>query len=96
MKHFYGTIPQTPLEAITANLRAKSQDGEILAFMTRQGGNWTAWGLKTIFRDWEITSIRRSLFNLENKSKVIEQVGFVPGPKGHKIGQYRAIKTTLF
>lgn len=101
MSRFYETIPQTAQEAISANSKALSQEQEILAFMTENPHNYTAWDLQRHLaivngHDYEITSIRRGLWNLENKSKVIEQVGFVPGPKGHKIGQYRAIKTTLF
>lgn len=95
---FYHTIPQDDKEKIESEKTARNQEDKIYSFMVNKGGVWTAWQLKERFPSLEITSIRRALWNLENRDKTIEQDGWQePGPKGVKVGKYKAIfKSTLF
>ena len=88
--HFYRTTPMTPSEANKAESGAVSQEGKILKHLRDTGKELTAWQLKDVFPTFEITSIRRSLFNLEMKACEIEQTGWVKGPKGVKVGTYKA------
>lgn len=87
---FYRTVPMSPAEEIKTEASAGSQDDKILNHLQETGKEMTAWELKDIFPTWEITSIRRSLFNLENKSCQIVQTGFVKERKGMKVGTYKA------
>lgn len=90
---FYNTIALPEKELKKARVKAKRQEDQIYSFMLVRGGEWTAWMLKEIFPEWEITSIRRALFNLEKKQEKIEQTGFVEnGGKGKPVGKYRARK----
>lgn len=88
-EHYYATVPG--VDVSKAERAALSQESEILAFMTKRGGNHTAWTLAGQFPTWEITSIRRALFNLREKDGKIEQIGWVPGPRGHRVGSFRVI-----
>lgn len=89
---FYNTIELQEPELKKARVRVKSQEKKIYEFMLK-GKEWTAWQLLKKFPKWEITSIRRALFNLEKKDEKIEQTGFVEnGGKGKPVGKYRARK----
>lgn len=90
--HFYHTIPQDQKSHADSEQNAKRQEDKIYEYMRNNGGEWTAWQLKTHFPDLEITSIRRALWNLENKDKKIRQTGWQdPGPKGVKVGRFQVI-----
>lgn len=92
---FYNTIELKEPELKKARVKARRQEDQIYSFMVTMGFEYTAWELKEIFSNWEITSIRRALWNLENKDKKIEQTGFVEnGGKGKPVGKYRAVKQT--
>ena len=86
--HFYQTTPQTEIQFAEFEGSAISQEEAILKFLKEDGGKWHAWMLKNIF-NYEITSIRRALFNMEKENKVMK-VGFVKGPKGVNVGVYKA------
>lgn len=77
-------------EEVRAENQAISQQDQILEYLFETGQELTAWQLKEVFPNWEITSIRRSLFNLEMKLEKIIQTGFVPGPKGKPVGKYKS------
>ena len=88
---FYRTVPMdSPVEANRAESGAVSQEDKILSYLKETGKELTAWQLKDKFPTWEITSIRRALFNLEMKSCKIEQAGWVKGPKGVNVGKFKA------
>lgn len=89
--HFYRTTPMTPVEAIAAENGAISQEDKILHYLKETGKELTAWQLKDVFPTFEITSIRRSLFNLEMKSCKILQTGWVKGPKGVNCGKFKSL-----
>lgn len=91
VKSFYKTTPMTPAEAIAAESGAKSQEDKILHYLKETGKELTAWQLKDVFPTFEITSIRRSLFNLENKSCKILQTGWVKERKGVNVGKFKAL-----
>ena len=84
----------TPAEENKAENQAVSQEDRILQCLRDTGRELTAWQLKDYFPSFEITSIRRSLFNLEMKRCVIEQTGWIKERKGVNVGKYQAIKTT--
>jgi len=89
---FYNTIELNGKELQEANAGAKSQEEEIYLMM-KLGGEFTAWELKELFPKYEITSIRRGLWNLENRDQKIERTGFVKdGGKGKPVGKYRVRK----
>lgn len=98
MSRFYETIPQTAQEATISENKAISQEKRILDAMTEIGQEVTAWDLWEHFgRAYEITGLRRGLWNLEFKDKAIEQTGWVKGRKGVRVGKFRVkFKTTLF
>lgn len=81
----------SPQEATDAENGAKSQEDKILNHLRETGKELTAWQLKDVFPTFEITSIRRSLFNLEMKSCKILQTGWVKERKGVNCGAYKAI-----
>jgi hypothetical protein len=87
---FYNTIPQTDAEKKENYRMAVSQESHIFLYMCCCGDGCTAWGIKQYFPYWEITSIRRALWNLENRGQ-IQQIGWANGPKGKKVGVYKAI-----
>lgn len=89
--HFYQTTPMTPVEEDKAELAAISQENKILSYLKETGKELTAWQLKDVFPSFEITSIRRSLFNLEMRSCQIVQTGWVKERKGKNVGKYKAI-----
>lgn len=89
--HFYRTSPMDPVEQNNAEKLAISQEDKILQHLRETGKELTAWQLKDIFPSFEITSIRRSLFNLEMKSCKIEQTGWMKGPKGVNVCKYKAL-----
>lgn len=96
MKHFYDTIPQSPVEAQESESRAISQEEQIYNAIKYLGFSWTAWALKEeVFPNMEITSIRRALFNLEKQGKIVQN-GFTMGPKGKPVGKYLAFTGKLF
>lgn len=81
----------TEPEANKAEIGAVSQEDRILQHLRETGKELTAWQLKDVFPSFEITSIRRSLFNLEMKSCKIEQTGWLMERKGKTVGKYRAL-----
>lgn len=87
---FYRTSPMTHVEEIKAEIRATSQEAMILTHLQETGKELTAWEIKDIFPTWEITSLRRSLFNLEFKNEQIVQVGWKKERKGVRCGVYKA------
>ena len=88
---YYQTTPLSQMMAAQYEGEAKSQDDAICKLM-QKGGEWTAWQIKTQFPKYEITSIRRALFNLANRTKLIEHTGYViDGGKGRPVGKYKAI-----
>lgn len=89
MNSYYQT---TPIENLAAAEKvAVSQEQEIYLLMRNEGGAWDCWKLKDKFPHWEMTSIRRALFNLEKKQDKITQVGFVNGRKGKPVGSYTVV-----
>lgn len=88
---FYQTTDLTDSQLITARIIARSQDDQILHYMTVRGGDFTAWQLKEVFPNWEITSIRRSLNTLELKRGLIMKTGEVMDIKGRPCGTYSVI-----
>lgn len=89
--HFYRTTPMTSVEEDKAELAAISQENKILSYLKETGKELTAWQLKDVFPSFEITSIRRSLFNLEMRACLITQTGWVKERKGKNVGKYKAI-----
>lgn len=87
---FYNTIALKEPELRQAKTKARSQEDEIYCLMLR-GGEFTASRLQKFFREWPITSIRRSLTDLSDDKK-IERIDFVPSPHGSREGKYRAVK----
>lgn len=88
--HFYRTTPMDPAEENKAEIGAVSQEDKILQHLRETGKELTAWDLKDVFPTFEITSIRRALFNLEMKSCQIEQSGWKKERKGKNVGTYKA------
>jgi hypothetical protein len=86
---FYRTTPLR--DEIKAESAARSQQDKILRYMKETGKEVTAWSLKDVFPDYEITSIRRSLFNLEMKDCSIVRTGWVVERKGREVGKYKAM-----
>ena len=89
--HFYRTMPMSASEENKAERGAISQEDRILQYLRETGKELTAWQLKDVFPSYEITSIRRSLFNLEMRSCQIIQTGWVKERKGKNVGKYKAI-----
>jgi hypothetical protein len=87
---FYRTTPMDPAEQNKAEIQAVSQEDKILQHLRETGKELTAWQLKDVFPTFEITSIRRSLFNLEMKACEIVQTGWVKERKGVKVGTYKS------
>jgi len=88
---YYQTTPLSQIMVAQYNDEAKSQDDAIYKLM-QNGDEWTAWQIKAHFPKYEITSIRRALFNLVNKAKLIEHTGYViDGGKGRPVGKYKVI-----
>lgn len=88
---WYKTTPMTVEEEIKAENQAVSQENKILQHLKETGSELTAWQIKDIFPSFEITSIRRALFNLEMKQEKIRQTGWVKERKGKTVGKYQAI-----
>lgn len=91
VRHYYVTTPLAPQEAAQAEREAISQEERIYAYLKETGIELTGWALKEVFPTFEITSIRRGLFNLEKKEGKITQTGWVQGPKGKPVGKFKAI-----
>lgn len=89
--HFYRTTPMTTQEEIKAESGAVSQEDRIYQLLKETDKELTAWQLKDVFPEYEITSIRRALFNLENKACRVVQTGWVKERKGVNVGKYKAI-----
>lgn len=87
--HFYRTTPMAPAEENKAEREAISQEDRILEHLRETGKEMTAWELKDIFPNWEIVSIRRSLWNLEFKDEKIIQIGWRKERKGVRCGVYK-------
>lgn len=90
-RSFYRTTPMTIQEEVKAEKDAVSMEDKILQHLKETGSELTAWQIKDVFPTFEITSIRRSLFNLEMKKEKIMQTGWLKERKGVRVGKYQAI-----
>jgi len=93
MRIYYQTTPLTATMAAQYEQDAKSQDKAIYTLMkTFSNYEFTAWAIQKHFPNYQITSIRRALFNLENKAKLIVQTGFVnEGINNRPVGKFKAL-----
>lgn len=88
---FHNTVPLYGDQLMAAVRAAASQDAAVLEVM-RGGGTWTPRALWSYFkscgRDWELTSVRRSISNLTKAGHLRITGATVMGPRGMPENQW--------